>query len=69
MVRKLLARKRPGLHADYSREHFERCLAAAFDVRRSEELAGGTRVLYHAILRAGQRTRIASNWYGRSPSG
>jgi SAM-dependent methyltransferase len=51
MVRKLLARKRSGLHADYDREHFERCLAGAFDVRRSEELAGGTRVLYHATPR------------------
>jgi hypothetical protein len=51
MVRKLLARKRAGLHADYDRGHFERCLAGAFDLRRCEELAGGTRVLYHATPR------------------
>jgi hypothetical protein len=50
-VRKLLARKRAGLHADYDRGHFERCLAGAFDLRRCEELAGGTRVLYHATPR------------------
>jgi SAM-dependent methyltransferase len=48
MVQKLLAPKRDGLHADYDREPFERCLGEAFDVRRSEVLRSGTRVLYFA---------------------
>jgi SAM-dependent methyltransferase len=51
MVRKLLARKREGLHPDYERDVFERCLQDAFDVRRSEELGSGTRVLYFATPR------------------
>jgi SAM-dependent methyltransferase len=51
MVRKLLARKREGLHPDYERETFERCLREALDVRRSEELGSGTRVLYYATPR------------------
>jgi hypothetical protein len=46
MARRLLERKREGLHADYNREAFERLLGDAFTVERSEELAGGARVLY-----------------------
>jgi hypothetical protein len=48
MVKKLLAPKREGLHPDYERGFFERCLAEAFDVERSERLQSGTRVLYFA---------------------
>jgi SAM-dependent methyltransferase len=48
MVQKLLAPKREGLHPDYEREFFERCLNEAFDVDRSEVLQSGTRVLYYA---------------------
>jgi SAM-dependent methyltransferase len=48
MVKQLLARKREGLHPDYERGSFERCLREAFDVRRSEQLASGTRILYFA---------------------
>jgi SAM-dependent methyltransferase len=48
MVQKLLAPKREGLHPDYERTFFERCLAEAFEVERSEVLASGTRVLYFA---------------------
>jgi hypothetical protein len=48
MVQKLLAPKRAGLHPDYDRECFEKCLHEAFDVRRSERLRSGTRVLYYA---------------------
>ena len=53
MVQKLLARKRDGLHGDYEREFFERCLREAFDVRRSERLGAGTRLLYFATPKAG----------------
>jgi hypothetical protein len=52
MVETLLARKRQGLHGDYERGVFEGLLRAAFAVERVEELAGGTRVLYHARPRA-----------------
>jgi hypothetical protein len=48
MVKKLLAPKREGLHPDYELGHFERCLAEAFTIDRSERLASGTRVLYLA---------------------
>jgi SAM-dependent methyltransferase len=48
MVRKLLARKRAGLHPDYDRELFERRLGEAFEIRRSERLSSGTRFLYFA---------------------
>jgi hypothetical protein len=48
MVRRLLSAKRDGLHTDYTREHFEESLQARFTVERTEELAGGTRVLYFA---------------------
>ena len=53
MVQLLLSRKREGLHPDYERTIFERCLHEAFDLRRSEELGSGTRVLYFATPRAG----------------
>ncbi len=53
MVQKLLSRKRAGLHPDYERECFERCLHEAFDVRRSERLRSGTRILYFATPRGG----------------
>lgn len=48
MVRRLLTGKRGGLHGDYERDHFERCLHDAFEVRGTQELSSGTRVLYHA---------------------
>ena len=48
MVEALLARKREGLHGDYERDVFEALLRKAFAVERVEELADGTRVLYHA---------------------
>jgi hypothetical protein len=48
MVKKLLGPKRDGLHPDYERENFERELAAAFDIERSERLESGTRLLYFA---------------------
>jgi ribosomal protein L11 methylase PrmA len=51
MVQALLARKPRTPHVDYDRASFERGLAAAFDVRRTEELASGTRVLYFATPR------------------
>jgi SAM-dependent methyltransferase len=51
MVQKLLAGKRPGLHADYDRSHFESCLSAALEIRRTEVLDSGTRVLYFAVPR------------------
>jgi hypothetical protein len=57
MVAKLLGRKRAGLHADYERGNFERLLGEAFDIRRTEVLSSGTRVLYFATPRTG----MASN--------
>ncbi len=53
MVKKLLAPKREGLHPDYELSYFERCLAEAFEVERSERLESGTRVLYYARPRGG----------------
>jgi SAM-dependent methyltransferase len=47
-VASLLARKKPGAHPDYDREPFERALAERFEIERTEELAGGTRILYYA---------------------
>jgi SAM-dependent methyltransferase len=47
-VQRLLAAKRDDLHGDYDRDFFERCLSDAFDVERTEALAGGTRLLYFA---------------------
>jgi SAM-dependent methyltransferase len=51
MVQKLLAPKRDGVHPDYERGFFERCLHDAFDVRRREQLGSGTRILYFATPR------------------
>ena len=48
MVQKLLAPKREGLHPDYELGFFERCLAEAFTIERSERLGSGTRVLFFA---------------------
>ena len=48
MVQKLLAPKREGLHPDYELGHFERCLAEAFTIERTERLGSGTRVLFFA---------------------
>ncbi|HLM09958.1 MAG TPA: hypothetical protein VK307_09620 [Thermoleophilaceae bacterium] len=53
MVKKLLAPKREGLHPDYELSFFERCLAEAFEVERTERLESGTRVLYHARPKRG----------------
>jgi hypothetical protein len=52
MAQRLLAAKRAGAHPDYERGAFERRLAEAFVVRRSETLASGTRVLYYATPKA-----------------
>lgn len=54
MVQALLARKPRTPHADYERSCFERLLATAFDIRQTEELASGTRVLYFATPRGRQ---------------
>ena len=51
MVQKLLSGKRTGLHTDYTQEHFESCLTEVLDVRRTEVLGSGTRVLYSAVPR------------------
>jgi ribosomal protein L11 methylase PrmA len=48
MAQRLLAAKREGLHDDYTRDEFERLLGERFDVERTQELAGGRRVLYLA---------------------
>jgi SAM-dependent methyltransferase len=48
MAQKLLAGKRAGLHTDYERDFFEECLREAFEVRRTEQLESGTRILYFA---------------------
>jgi hypothetical protein len=53
MVQKLLAPKRDGLHPDYELSFFERRLAEAFEVERSERLESGTRVLYYARPKGG----------------
>jgi hypothetical protein len=47
-VAALLRRKKAGAHPDYDREPFERALAERFDIERTEDLASGTRILYHA---------------------
>lgn len=51
MVQLLLNTKRAGLHGDYDRASFEALLDEAFDVRRTEVLGSGTRVLYFATPR------------------
>jgi hypothetical protein len=48
MVETLLAPKREGLHPDYELGFFERCLAEAFEIDRSERLGSGTRILFFA---------------------
>jgi SAM-dependent methyltransferase len=53
MVQQLLARKRVGLHPDYEREFFERCLHEVFDIRRSQRLGSGTRILYFGTPKSG----------------
>jgi hypothetical protein len=52
MARRLLARKRDGLHQDYRRDNFDGLLRAAFDVTEQERLEGGDRTLYFARPRA-----------------
>jgi SAM-dependent methyltransferase len=47
-VASLLMRKKAGAHPDYDREPFERALAERLEIERTEELAGGTRILYYA---------------------
>lgn len=44
----LLARKEPGAHPDYDREHFEAALRERFAVERELAICGGRRVLYFA---------------------
>lgn len=51
MVRRLLRAKRPGLFAHYTRERFDAEVRSVFEVRRSSELASGTRTLYHLSRR------------------
>jgi hypothetical protein len=48
MVKRLMGRKREGLHTDYELGYFERALSEAFDVEQRERLGSGTRVLYFA---------------------
>jgi hypothetical protein len=48
MVKRLLAAKREGLHADYDRDAFERSLEEVFTIERSQALPSGTRFLYFA---------------------
>ena len=48
MVSRLLGRKGPTAHPDYTLDSFERSLRTRFDVESSEMLAAGTRVLYLA---------------------
>ena len=47
MVERLVRNKREGVHAGYSLERFDHEVAERFTVRRREELASGTRVLFH----------------------
>jgi hypothetical protein len=47
-VQRLLAAKRDDMHGDYEGDLFERSLSDAFEIERSEALAGGTRLLYFA---------------------
>jgi 2-polyprenyl-3-methyl-5-hydroxy-6-metoxy-1,4-benzoquinol methylase len=48
MAQRLLAAKRAGTHLDYDQEFFERCLAEAFAVERTQPLEPATRTLYFA---------------------
>jgi ribosomal protein L11 methylase PrmA len=52
MVGRLLAAKNEGAHGDYDLERFESLLGEAFDVRRTERLPSGTRVLFEAAPRS-----------------
>jgi hypothetical protein len=61
MARRLIARKKAGLHDDYTRESWESLLQARFEVEAVEELAGGARVLYAARPRAQARTETSSS--------
>lgn len=63
MVQRLLAPKRAGLHADYDRTNFETLLGEAFEIRRTDELGGGTRTLYHAVplTSSGQRRSVRTS--------
>lgn len=47
-VAALLQRKKDGAHPDYDRRAFEQALAERFTIVRTQELASGTRILYHA---------------------
>ena len=60
MVKQLLAPKRDGLHPDYELGYFERTLAEAFEIERSERLGSGTRVLYFAHPEAGMTASEAA---------
>jgi SAM-dependent methyltransferase len=52
MVQRLLIRKRATDHPDYRLDSFERCLGERFEVVRSEPLASGARMLFHARPRS-----------------
>ncbi len=49
MVRRLKGNKRTGTHDAYTLAAIEAQAALRFDVRQREELAGGTRVLFHLV--------------------
>jgi hypothetical protein len=51
-VGRLLAAKNEEAHGDYDLERFEGLLGDAFDVRRTERLPSGTRVLFEAAPRS-----------------
>ena len=46
MVKRLLAAKAEGLHADFELDEFERLLGERFEVERREELPSGSRVMF-----------------------
>jgi hypothetical protein len=52
LVKRLLAAKAEGLHADYELDEFDRLLGERFEVDRREELPSGTRVMFLARPRA-----------------
>ena len=51
MVERLKGNKRAGTHGAYTLAAIESQAGLRFDVRRREELAGGTRVLFHLAPR------------------
>ena len=53
MAEQLLRNKGPRANPDYSLEAFERLLEERFDVEARQPLAGGRRVLYRAVPKAG----------------